>query len=75
MEKLLDINELSELIKVKSGTLYYWVSIGFIPHIKIRGLVRFSEKAVIEWLDKRKRGGRLIIAPKVDSEGEETEKS
>jgi excisionase family DNA binding protein len=75
MEKLLNVKQLSNLLSIKPGTIRYYVSIGFLPHYKIRGLVRFSEKDVIEWLEKRKRGGRLIIVPKIDPEGDETEKS
>lgn len=75
MDKLLDVKQLSGLLSIKPGTIRYYVSIGFIPHYKIRGLVRFSEKDVIEWLEKRKRGGRLIIAPKVDPEEDETDET
>lgn len=63
MKKLLDINELSELLSVKSSTIYWWCSSDFIPHIKIGRLVRFEKDAVLEWLEKKKNKGRRERIP------------
>ncbi len=54
MERLLNPNELAEVLNVKLGTVYSWISRGVdIPHVKIAGTVRFREKAVMEWLLKK----------------------
>ena len=51
MERLLNPNQIAEILNVKVGTVYSWLSRGVpIPHIKIEGTVRFREKAVFDWL-------------------------
>lgn len=65
MERLLDVKQISEFLSVKPGTIYYWVSIGFIPHYKINKLVRFKEQEILEWLEKRKQDGRREQIPQV----------
>jgi excisionase family DNA binding protein len=56
MEKLLDLQELAEILKVRPGTVYSWISRGVdIPHVKISGTVRFREKAVMDWILKKER--------------------
>ncbi len=51
MEKLLNPQELADVLNVRPGTVYSWLSRGVdIPHVKIGGTVRFREKAVMEWL-------------------------
>jgi excisionase family DNA binding protein len=47
---LLNINELSQLLHVKSSTLYAWVKQGKIPHLKIHGLIRFQANEIQQWL-------------------------
>ena len=66
MEKFLNINELSELLKISKGTLYWYVHIGYIPHYKINRLVRFKEKEIIEWLSKKKCNGRRERIPEIE---------
>ena len=56
--KLLDITQLSEILSVKPATIYGWVHDGFIPCIKLGRLVRFSDKDIQEWVNKRRRQGR-----------------
>jgi excisionase family DNA binding protein len=49
--KLLTIKELSDLLRVRPGTVYSWLSRGVdLPHIKIEGTVLFRELAVKQWL-------------------------
>ena len=59
MEKLLTIQEVSALVQAKVSTIYKWVHMGFIPHIKVGRLVRFQEKEIMVWLEKKKCRGRL----------------
>ena len=59
MDRLLDVNQLSELLQVKPSTIYGWVHEDHIPYYKINRLVRFSEKEVANWLkEKWNSGGR-----------------
>ena len=56
MEKLLNPSELAEILNVRPGTVYSWISRGVdIPHLKIAGTVRFREKAVMDWLMEKER--------------------
>ena len=56
MEKLLSPSELAEILRVRPGTVYSWLSRGVdIPHIKIAGTVRFRERAVQDWLSKKEQ--------------------
>jgi excisionase family DNA binding protein len=48
---LLNPSQLAEVLNVRPGTIYSWLSRGVdIPHVKIAGTVRFREKAVMDWL-------------------------
>lgn len=53
MEKFLNINELSEMLRVKPATIYGWIHEGRVPYYKVVGLVRFKEKEILDWLDKK----------------------
>jgi len=56
VEKLLNPSQLAEMLNVRPGTIYSWLSRGVdIPHVKIAGTVRFREKAVIDWLMEKER--------------------
>ena len=53
MEKLLTIDELAEVLSVKKSTIYQWVHLGLIPHIKVGRLLRFKEGNIQKWLISR----------------------
>ncbi len=55
VEKLLTINQLSELIQVSRKTLYQWTHTGFIPYYKLPKGVRFKVSEVERWLKIRRR--------------------
>ncbi|OGP57902.1 MAG: hypothetical protein A2162_02650 [Deltaproteobacteria bacterium RBG_13_52_11b] len=56
MEKLLNPLQLADILNVRPGTIYSWLSRGVdIPHVKIAGTVRFREKAVTDWLLQKER--------------------
>lgn len=48
-DRLLEIEEAAELLQVKKGTLYSWVSKGTIPFRKVGSLVRFHRGELLEW--------------------------
>jgi len=64
VEKLLKINEVSDLLQVSPKTIYNWVCYGYIPYFKVynmrgrEGLLRFRESDIEKWLQKRKQNGR-----------------
>jgi len=56
LERLLNPLQLAEILNVRPGTIYSWLSRGVdIPHVKIAGTVRFREKAVTDWLLQKER--------------------
>lgn len=59
MEKLLTVEQLSELIKISRSTLYEWTHTGFIPHYKFPKGVRFRELEIEKWLRRRMKKGRV----------------
>jgi excisionase family DNA binding protein len=59
VERLLNPTQLAEVLGVRPGTVYSWLSRGVdIPHIKIQGTVRFREKAITDWLLQKERSKR-----------------
>lgn len=56
--KLLNVQEVAELLGVKKFTIYQWTSQGFIPYVKVGKLVRFNVDTVIKWLSEKETGGR-----------------
>lgn len=59
MERFLTPKQLAEVLSVKPGTIYSWLSRGVnIPHIKVSGTVRFREKAIEAWLLKEEHEKR-----------------
>lgn len=58
MDKLLTPQETADYLGVKLSTIYAWTHTGFIPYIKLGSLLRFREKDVMEWVDKRATRGR-----------------
>jgi excisionase family DNA binding protein len=56
VEKLLTAAQLADILNVRPGTVYSWLSRGIdIPHVKIAGTVRFREKAIQDWLLKKEQ--------------------
>jgi excisionase family DNA binding protein len=66
MDQLIDIITLSKLLSVKPMTIYGWIHEGVIPFIKLGRLVRFSEKEVQAWLNKKKREGQSVKTADID---------
>jgi excisionase family DNA binding protein len=65
--KLLTILQLSDLLQIKPSTIYKWVHYHYIPFVKLGSSVRFREKKIEGWLQKRERKGR--ISYKIQIEG------
>lgn len=58
VDRLLTPGQLAELLGVKCGTIYNWVHIGYVPHIKLGKLLRFRSSDILVWLDKKSIKGR-----------------
>ncbi len=61
MDKLLNIDELSELIGVKVSTIYQWTHQEYVPFIKLGRFLRFRESDVMRWIDERSKPGRKAM--------------
>jgi excisionase family DNA binding protein len=53
MDRLLTIDQVSELLQVKKNTIYSWTFTRKIPYVKINGALRFKEKAISRWVDEQ----------------------
>lgn len=53
MDKLLTIDELAEVLSLKKSTIYQWVHLGLIPHMKVGRLLRFRERDIEKWLSSK----------------------
>lgn len=58
MPEFLTLEELCAWLKVKPATVYDWVHIGFIPHVKLGRLLRFEKAMIMSWLSERAQAGR-----------------
>ena len=58
MEKLLKVEQLSELIQVSPSTIYHWAQADFIPHYQLPKGIRFKSDEVISWLKRKHVKGR-----------------
>jgi excisionase family DNA binding protein len=54
MEKLLSVDELSEILGVTKATIYSWTSRNKIPHIKLsKRLLKFRKNDIEAWIARR----------------------
>jgi len=51
--KLLSVRDLSSFLHVHPKTIFKWKSLGKIPYSNINGSIRFSEKDIEQWINKR----------------------
>lgn len=49
-KRLLNANELSQMIDINRDTLYRWVSQRRIPFVKIGGRTKFDIEVINEWI-------------------------
>ena len=52
MEKLLDVQQVSQLLGIKESTLRAWIFQNRIPVVRIGRLVRFKENDLQSWIEK-----------------------
>lgn len=52
-ERLLKVAEVALLLSLSKQTIYRMIYEKQIPHVKLRGAVRFQREEILEWLKKR----------------------
>lgn len=55
MQRLIDIDELAEYLKLKKQTIYNWLNQGKISGIKVGGVWRFDRRDIDNWLRSKRR--------------------
>lgn len=75
MDRFVDVNHLARILSVKPATIYGWVHEGYVPHLKIGRLVRFSLKDIEQWLREKRRKGRTSRLPEVEPASQESKRS
>jgi len=58
MNRLIDIDELANYLKLKKQTIYNWLHEGKMTGIKVGGVWRFDRKEIDAWLKSRRRVSR-----------------
>ena len=60
MDKLLNPKQLAEILNVRVGTIYSWLSRGveIPPSIKIAGSTRWRERSILQWLEQKEKERR-----------------
>lgn len=53
--KLMDIDELSDYLKLRRQTIYNWLHQNKISGFKIGGVWRFNKREIDAWLKSKKR--------------------
>ena len=59
INRLLTAAEIAEPLFVSVKTVYQWVELDRIPHMKINGSVRFRPKDIVIWLAQCQKGPRM----------------
>ena len=54
-DKLLNVKELSDHLKVSKSSIYNYIKDESIPSIKLNGRLLFSQAAIHTWIESKKR--------------------
>lgn len=54
-EKLINIDELADYLRIQKQTIYNWLNQGKITGIKVGGVWRFDQKDIDAWIKSRRR--------------------
>lgn len=58
MDELLTAQQVADRLQLKLSTIRNWTHIRYIPHIKIRGTVRYRWAEIETWIQKGSISGR-----------------
>ncbi len=67
--QILTVKEVAEMLKIKPSTVYGWAEQGIIPYFKIKGVLRFDESDILNWLKKFKKEPHLCYNPLTHAKG------
>ena len=65
LERLLTVQEISELLKVPKSYVYWLTHQKKIPHLKIQGHLRFRQSHIEEWLKSQEVRDHVDIQEEV----------
>ena len=65
IDRLLTVQEISELLKVPKSYLYWLTHQKKIPHMKIQGHLRFRQSHIEEWLNSQEVSDDVDIQEEV----------
>ena len=65
IDRLLTIQEISELLKVPKSYVYWLTHQKKIPHLKIQGHLRFRQSYIEEWLNSQEVSDDVDIQEEV----------
>ena len=65
IDRLLTVQEISELLKVPKSYVYWLTHQKKIPHLKIQGHLRFRQSHIDEWLDSQEVSDDVDIQEEV----------
>lgn len=66
VERYVTVEQVAEHLSVSRSTVYQWVNAGFVPHYKVRTVVRFKLSEVENWMKRRKIKGREKYRLEID---------
>ena len=56
LERLLTVEEVAELLRIKVSTVYAWAASGKVPCVRLGSRVRFLRGDLSKWIGARKEG-------------------
>ena len=65
IDRLLTVQEISELLKVPKSYVYWLTHQKKIPHLKIQGHLRFRQSHIDEWLNSQEVSDDVDIQEEV----------
>lgn len=67
--KLLTVKEISQMLRIKSSTVYAWAEQRIIPCIKMNGALRFDESDILAWVEGFKKEPHSCYNPFAQARG------
>jgi excisionase family DNA binding protein len=56
MDELLSLTDVCQRYRISKWTVYQWTSKRLIPHLKLRGAIRFREQDLKKWEESNLSG-------------------
>lgn len=53
-KRIVGINELSEYLAISKNTIYWWIALKRIPHMKLGKILRFDLSEIDSWVGEHK---------------------